>query len=116
MLTVPPVALNFRSHGLNPGLVTLSKWSPADSWISEGVLPTKLPSTSISAALGLDAMDSLAVYEVDAVDAGAGVDAGDAVDAGAAADAGVGADAGGWVVAAANGFAGVVVDVVFTSA
>ena len=105
MLTVPPVALNFRSHGLNPVLLTLSKWSPGATSISEGVLPTKLPSTSISAALGLDAMDSLAVDAVDAVDAGDAV--GDGADTGVAA---------GGCAVPVNGFAGAVADVVFTSA
>lgn len=122
MLTVPPVALNFLSQGLNPGLVTLSKWSPGATSISDGVLPTKLPSTSISAALGLDAMDSLAVYAADAagagdaMDASDATDAGDVVDAGDGADTGVAAGAGGWVAVPVNGFVGVVADVVFTSA
>lgn len=103
MLTVPPVDLIFLSHGLNPGLVTFNEWSPRASSISEGVLPTKLPSTSISAALGLDAMENLAVCALDT--------AGDVADA---ADA---ADAGGWVVVpAVNGLTGAVPDVAFTSA
>ena len=82
-------------------------------------MPTKLPSTSISAALGFDVMDSLAVYAVDAVDAGAGVDAGDAVGADGAVEAGDAAgaddvaDADGWGAVAVNGLTGVVA---FTSA
>jgi hypothetical protein len=105
MFTVPPVALNFLSQGLNPVLLTLSEWSPGATSISEGVLPTKLPSTSISAALGVDAMDSLAVDAGDAVDA---ADAGDAVDAGDVGDA---ADTGGWLAVPVNGFVDVVADV-----
>src|SRR4051812_11879355 len=59
MLIAPPVTFTFLSQFLNPLLVIATVCSPAANSIAEGVLPTKLPSISISAPPGFDATDSL---------------------------------------------------------
>src|SRR5712692_952443 len=61
MLILPPVTLSFFSQDLNPDLLTATLCSPAGSSMTEGVLPAKLPSTSISAPVGSDATDNLAI-------------------------------------------------------
>ncbi len=43
-----------RSHGLNPDFFTESLCCPAETPTVDGVLPTKLPSTSMSAPFGVD--------------------------------------------------------------
>src|ERR1700730_9446006 len=43
-----------RSQGLNPAFLTESWCGPAATPTVEGVLPTKLPSISMSAASGVD--------------------------------------------------------------
>ena len=53
-LTWPGIALSFRSQETNPLLVIVRMWSPGDTSTDAGVLPTKAPSISISAAVGLE--------------------------------------------------------------
>jgi hypothetical protein len=55
---LPPLTLSFRSQSLNPAFFTLTVCSPSVTCTSEGVLPTKLPSTSMSASVGSDSICS----------------------------------------------------------
>ena len=52
ILTAPVDVLTFRSHATYPLFVSRIVWSPGETPTDEGVLPTKLPSNSISAPGG----------------------------------------------------------------
>src|SRR5271156_2948582 len=56
MFTLPLVTLIFLSQILYPLFITLIVWSPGETPMAEGVLPIKLPSNSMSALLGVDAI------------------------------------------------------------
>ena len=51
--------LSFRSQSLEPAFFTTIVWSPSVTCTSDGVFPTKLPSTSMSALSGIEATDIL---------------------------------------------------------
>lgn len=73
---LPALDFNFRSQSLNPDFLTTTVWSPSATRTSEGVLPTKLPSTSISAPGGAESICSLAVEVVAVGETAAGITAG----------------------------------------
>ena len=50
---------SFRSQSLKPAFFTTIVWSPSVTCTSDGVFPTKLPSTSMSALSGIEATDIL---------------------------------------------------------
>src|SRR6202034_2428134 len=50
----PLDTVSFRSQGLNPAFFTESWCSPGATPTVEGVLPTKFPSTSMSAPSGVE--------------------------------------------------------------
>ena len=73
---LPPFTFIFRSQSLKPDFLTVIVCSPSATCTSEGVLPTKLLSISISAPEGFDSICSLAEGEFAAsfpVSAAAGV-------------------------------------------
>src|SRR5579859_4492062 len=58
IVATPPDTPSLRSHVLKPFFVIFIEWSPAGRFTEEGVLPTNLPSTSISADPGVEEMET----------------------------------------------------------
>jgi len=54
MFMCPLETMSFLSHTENPRFFTTISWSPDATPIVEGVLPTNLPSISMSAASGVE--------------------------------------------------------------
>lgn len=53
------MTFSFRSQFLYPAFFTTTECSPAATLITEGVLPTKAPSTSMSALAGVEETEIL---------------------------------------------------------
>ena len=53
----PPVTLSVLVQLLNPFFLTVIRWLPGTIVIVDGVLPTKEPSTSMSAPGGVDSTE-----------------------------------------------------------
>src|SRR5271170_1350453 len=84
--SLPALSAMVRCQLLKPDDPTEIMWSPGDSFSVEGVLPTNLPSTLMSAPSGMDLTTTLAnpAGGADEAAAGAGlavtvVDAGDGI-------------------------------------